>query len=190
MIIREIRIDSFGSLRNRTVTFTDGLNLVEGKNESGKTAMAAFIKFMLYGLSGTPEAEGEPSERERFINRETGRAAGVMEIEDGAFSYQMSILKSSDGDPSSALRYTFSYEAPAAGEGRFIHTYEGDGSPLPSFAGEPVRVALGAELTGDIDRFADAVWEALNGDNKVSLFVRFIDIADGSAQTRIINKNA
>ena len=82
MIIREIRIDSFGSLRNRTITFTDGLNLVECSNGSGRTDLAAFIKFMLYGLSETPGNEGKSSECERFINRETGRAAGVMEIED------------------------------------------------------------------------------------------------------------
>ena len=120
----------------------------------------------------------------------TPRISGLMELEGGAYDFSMSILKSADGDPASTERFTFSYEAPKAAEGRFIHTYEGDGSPLPSFSGEPEKVAFTQEMTADIDTFGKRVWDALNEDNKVSLFVRFIDIADGTYETRIYNKNA
>ena len=88
-----------------------------------------------------------------------------------------------------ALRQTFAYENPAAGQGRFISTYRGDGNPLPSFAGEPVKLAFADDFTADIDTFAGRIWDALNEDNKVSLFVRFIDIETGAAESRIINKN-
>ncbi len=115
----------------------------------------------------------------------TPRISGLMEIKDGKFDYSMSILKSNHGNPESCNRYTFSYENPAAGEGRFIHTYMHDGNPLPSFEGEPKLV----EIQGDIDTFANKVWNSLNEENKVSLFVRFIDIATGNYETRIINKN-
>ncbi len=118
----------------------------------------------------------------------TPRISGIMHIEKGGYNYAMSILKSNDGDPSSCLRYTFAYENPAAGQGRFLHTYDGDGSPLPSFSGEPTPVDLG-ELTCDIDTFTARIWDALNEDNKVSLFTRFINIADGTYETRIVNKN-
>ena len=115
----------------------------------------------------------------------TPRISGVMHIEGGKYSYEMSILKSNGGDPSCCIRNTFSYENPKAGEGRFIHTYMHDGNPLPSFEGEPKCVAI----EGDIDSFTDMVWNALNQDNKVSLFVRFIDIETGRYETRIVNKN-
>lgn len=116
----------------------------------------------------------------------TPRISGVMEIGGGAFSYKMSILKSADGDPSCCNRYTFSYDNPPAGEGRFIHTYQSDGDPLPSFEGEPERIFVG---DGDIDSFAEQIWESLNEENKVSLFVRYIEIATGKYESRIINKN-
>ena len=90
-----------------------------------------------------------------------------------------------DGNPDSCLRYTFAYENPQAGEGRFIHTYQGDGNPLPSFAGEPKKIAI----SGEIDAFTDLLWNSLNEENKVSLFVRYIDIASGAYETRIVNKN-
>jgi len=115
----------------------------------------------------------------------TPRISSLLHIEDGKFAYEMSILKSNDGDPSCCCRYTFSYDKPAAGEGRFIHTYMHDGNPLPSFAGEPKKIAV----EGDIDSFAAMVWESLNEENKVSLFVRFIDIETGKYDTRIMNKN-
>ena len=115
----------------------------------------------------------------------TPRISGEIVLADGGFTYDMSILKSNNGDPEETLRFTFSYDCPKAGEGHFIHTYQGDGSPLPSFEGEPVPV----EISGDIDSFTKAVWENLNGDNKVSLFVRFIDPKDGSCESRIVNRN-
>ena len=115
----------------------------------------------------------------------TPRISGVMHIENGKYNYAMSILKSGDGSPEGCFRYTFSYENPAAGEGRFIHTYMHDGNPLPSFEGEPKRVSI----SGDIDEFTGMVWENLNSDNKVSLFVRFIDIKTGKYGTRIVNKH-
>ena len=119
----------------------------------------------------------------------TPRISGLMTAGEGALSYRLSILKSDMGDPSSCLRFTFAFENPKAGQGRFIHTYDGDGSPLPSFTGEPTPVDLGGGFTADIDTFTDRVWDALNEDNKVSLFVRFINIADGTYETRIVNKN-
>lgn len=116
----------------------------------------------------------------------TPRISGVMEIDRGSFSYKMSILKSADGDPSCCNRYTFSYDNPPAGEGRFIHTYQNDGDPLPSFEGEPERILIGGE---DIDSFAGHIWESLDRENKVSLFVRYIEIETGKYESRIINKN-
>jgi hypothetical protein len=115
----------------------------------------------------------------------TPRISGIMHIENGSYNYAMSILKSSNGNPDACNRYTFAYENPAAGEGRFIHTYIGDGNPLPSFEGEPKLV----EISGDIDEFTSVVWDNLNEENKVSLFVRFIDIKTGNYETRIVNKN-
>lgn len=117
----------------------------------------------------------------------TPRISGVLHVADRRFSYELSILKSADGDPACCIRNHFSYGAPLAGEGRFLHTYLGDGDPLPSFSGEPTRVTIDA--AGGIDAFADTVWNALDAENKVSLFVRFIDIASGKYETRLINKN-
>lgn len=115
----------------------------------------------------------------------TPRISGIMHIEDGAYNYAMSILKSNNGNPDACNRYTFAYENPVAGEGHFIHTYKCDGNPLPSYEGEPKLVAI----EDDMDAFADKIWNSLNQDNKVSLFVRYIDIATGKYETKIINKN-
>lgn len=115
----------------------------------------------------------------------TPRISGLVHLENGSFDITMSILKSNDGDPSCCNRYTFHYDKPAPGEGRFLHTYMHDGNPLPSFRGEPKKVAL----EGDIDSFADMLWESLNEENKVSLFVRYIDPETGKYETRIRNKN-
>lgn len=115
----------------------------------------------------------------------TPRISGIMHIENGIYNYAMSILKSNNGDPSSCNRYTFAYENPKAGEGHFIHTYQCDGSPLPSFEGEPVPVTM----SDDMDSFTELVWNNLNEDNKVSLFVRYIDIETGKYTSKIINKN-
>ena len=115
----------------------------------------------------------------------TPRISAILHFAEGSFDYEMSILKSNHGNPGSCSRYTFDYENPAAGEGRFIHTYMQDGSPLPSFEGEPKPVAI----PDDMDEFGDMIWNSLNPDNKVSLFIRYIDIEDGSFATRIYNKN-
>ena len=116
----------------------------------------------------------------------TPRISGIMHIEDGNFNYAMSILKSNNGNPDSCNRYTFAYENPIPGEGRFIHTYMEDGNPLPSFEGEPTWVEI---EDGDIDSFTNMVWNSLNEENKVSLFVRFINIETGKYESRIVNKN-
>ena len=116
----------------------------------------------------------------------TPRISGIMHIENGKFNYAMSILKSNHGDPASCCRYTFAYENPLAGEGHFIHTYKSDGNPLPSFEGEPKL----AGMMDEIDAFTKLLWESLNEENKVSLFVRYIEIASGRYETRIVNKNS
>lgn len=115
----------------------------------------------------------------------TPRISGVMHIENGNYSYAMSILKSDNGNPESCNRFAFYYNNPVAGEGRFIHTYMHDGNPLPSFEGEPKLV----EVSDDIDEYTNLIWNSLNEENKVSLFVRYIDIATGKYETRIVNKN-
>lgn len=115
----------------------------------------------------------------------TPRISGIMHIEAGRYSYAMSILKSNHGDGSSCVRNTFAYQTPLAGEGHFIHTYMHDGNPLPSFQGEPKLV----EMMDDMNAFTAMLWNSLNEDNKVSLFVRYIDIATGQYDTRIVNKN-
>ena len=115
----------------------------------------------------------------------TPRISGIMHLENGGYNYAMSILKSADGDPDSCHRFTFAYQNPKAGEGHFIHTYMGDGNPLPSFEGEPKKVGI----EGDIDSFGQMLWEKLNEENKVSLFVRYIEISTGKYESRIYNKN-
>ncbi len=115
----------------------------------------------------------------------TPRISGVMQIENGTYNYAMSILKSNNGNPDACNRYTFAYENPVAGEGHFIHTYKCDGNPLPSFEGEPKLV----NIMDDMDAFAEMLWNSLNEDNKVSLFVRYIDIETGAYDTKIVNKN-
>ena len=115
----------------------------------------------------------------------TPRISGVMHVEGGKFNYAMSILKSNNGNPSQCNRYTFAYNNVVAGEGHFIHTYMHDGNPLPSFEGEPKLVSI----PNDIDEFTDMLWTNLNEDNKVSLFVRYIDIETGAYETKIVNKN-
>ena len=115
----------------------------------------------------------------------TPRISALMEVNEGRYTYRMSVLKSDDGDPARNVRNSFFFDNPAAGVGHFIHTYARNEEPLPAFEGEPKKV----DIAGGIDEFTEMVWNALNEDNKVSLFVRFIDLADGSFQTRIVNKN-
>ena len=115
----------------------------------------------------------------------TPRISGVMQIENGEYHYAMSILKSNNGNPDACNRYTFTYENPVAGEGHFIHTYKCDGNPLPSFEGEPKLI----NILDDMDAYTELLWNSLNVENKVSLFVRYIDIATGTYETKIVNKN-
>ncbi len=115
----------------------------------------------------------------------TPRISCIMHLENGSYNYAMSILKSNNGDPSACNRYTFAYTNPANGEAHFIHTYMGDGNPLPSFEGEPKLV----DVVDDIDVYTQLLWTSLNEDNKVSLFVRYIDIVTGQYESRIVNKN-
>ncbi len=114
----------------------------------------------------------------------TPRISGIMHVENGTYNYALSILKSADGNPDCCERFTYSYTTPIAGFGHFIHTYMGDGNPLPSFEGEPKKVTI----PNDMEEFAAKLWDALNEDNKVSLFVRYIDIETGKATSKIINK--
>ena len=114
----------------------------------------------------------------------TPRISGIVERRQGSFSYKLSILKSCGGDPDFAQRFFFEY-TPKPGLGHFIHTYKQDGDPIPSYEGEPTPVLI----EGDIDAFTASLWENLNQDNKVSLFVRTIDLTTGGTETRIVNKN-
>ena len=114
----------------------------------------------------------------------TPRISGMMTFTEGAFTYQMSILKSADAEGSACNRFTYTY-APLKGLGHFIHTYVCDGNPIPTFQGEPERVSI----PNDIDAFANDIWNNLNADNKISLYVRYVSLEDGSVQNRMFNKN-
>ena len=115
----------------------------------------------------------------------TPRISGAVRVANGEAFYKMSILKAGDAEGSFCVRQTFEYPDCKPGQGLFLHTYKCDGNPIPSFEGEPEHV----DVCGDIDEFTSLVWENLNADNKVSLFVRYISLADGTARTRIVNKN-
>ena len=114
----------------------------------------------------------------------TPRISGMLEFNDNDFTYKMSILKSADAEGSACNRYTFDYE-PLNGLGHFIHTYVTDGNPIPTFQGEPERV----EILDDINEFTSKIWEGLNDQNKISLFVRYTDLKTGEYTDKIINKN-
>ncbi len=114
----------------------------------------------------------------------TPRISGMLTFEEGDFTYQMSILKSIDAEGSECARYTFDYPA-RAGLGHFIHTYVTDGNPIPTFQGEPERVAI----PDDIDELTNTLWGSLNEDNKISLYVVYTDLATGEVEERLINKN-
>lgn len=116
----------------------------------------------------------------------TPRISGILHFFDNDFTYQMSILKSTDGNPEAVQRFFYEY-IPVAGTAHFIHTYRCDGQPrIPSFEGEPKMVTLSNE---DIDQFTHKIWSSLNEENKVSLFVRYVDLQSGKIETRIVNKN-
>jgi IMP cyclohydrolase len=114
----------------------------------------------------------------------TPRISGMITFGENDFSYEMSILKSADAEGSACNRFGYDY-APVAGVGHFIHTYEHDGNPLPTFQGEPERV----EIPDSIDAFTDEIWNSLDEENKISLYVRYTDIASGETESRLINKN-
>lgn len=116
----------------------------------------------------------------------TPRISGIIHIDKGDMNFAMSILKSADGDGSSCQRYTYAYSNPICGRMKFIHTYSGTGNPLPSFEGEPKTIEL---PDTDIDSLTSLIWDNLNTDNKISLFVRYIDIETGEYESRIVNKN-
>ena len=115
----------------------------------------------------------------------TPRISGILEFNNADFTYKMSILKSGDAQGSVCNRYTFEY-TPICGLGHFIHTYNSDGNPIPTFTGEPERVAV----SDDIDEYTNLIWNNLNEQNKISLYVRYVDLTDGSVENRMINKNA
>ncbi len=114
----------------------------------------------------------------------TPRISGLLTFGASDFSYQMSILKSADAEGSACARFTFAYPA-LCGVGHFIHTYQGDGTPLPTFCGEPERV----QIPNSIDVFADELWSNLDAENKISLYVRTIDLRTGASEERLINKH-
>ncbi len=114
----------------------------------------------------------------------TPRISGIMDFTNGDFTYKMSILKSADPEGSACNRYTYSYNS-IAGLGHFIHTYICDGNPIPTFCGEPERIAI----SDDIDEFANRLWAALDEQNKISMYVRYVDLESGKAENRMINKN-
>lgn len=117
----------------------------------------------------------------------TPRISGIIHRDGTEMNFAMSILKSAEGDDSSCERFTYAYSNPIPGRAKFIHTYSCDGNPLPSFEGEPKTLLL---PDTDIDSLTDLIWTNLNEDNKVSLFVRYIDLETGESETRIVNKNA
>ena len=114
----------------------------------------------------------------------TPRISGMLTFAENDFTYQMSILKSVDEKGSACARYGFSYPG-VSGLGHFIHTYVCDGNPIPTFQGEPERVAIG----NDIDEITNEIWNALNDDNKISLYVRTVDLKTGAVENRLVNKN-
>lgn len=115
----------------------------------------------------------------------TPRISGMITFDDADFTYKMNILKSADAQGTACNRYNFAYNS-LSGVGHFIHTYVCDGNPIPTFMGEPERI----DIKGDIDEFTNTIWNALNEQNKISLYVRFVDLETGEAENRMINKNA
>ena len=114
----------------------------------------------------------------------TPRISGMLTFGEGDFTYQMSILKSADAEGSACNRFTYKY-APVSGLGHFLHTYVCDGNPIPTFQGEPERIAV----CDDIDEETDRLWKALNENNKISLYVRYVDLKSGKTENRLVNKN-
>ena len=139
------------------------------------------FEFMKIGSSF--EAALQTREFEPDAPNFTPRISGIANISLEKLTYKLSILKTLDGDPETSLRFFYKYDQPKAGIGHFIHTYETEGNPLPSFEGEPRPILT----IDDIDVFSSDVWNSLNKDNKVSLFVRYVDLETGTVDTRITN---
>ena len=133
---------------------------------------------------GTFEQALETREFEPDGPNFTPRISGMLTIDEGDFTYKMSILKSADAEGSACSRYTFSYPS-LNGIGHFIHTYVCDGNPIPTFMGEPERTVI----PNDIDAFTNEIWTNLDENNKISIYVRYIDLATGETESRMINKN-
>ena len=114
----------------------------------------------------------------------TPRISGMLTFDQGDFTYEMSILKSADAEGTGCNRFTYSY-VPMNGVGHFLHTYVCDGNPIPTFQGEPERVAI----PNNMESFAREIWESLDENNKISLYVRYIDLATGNVEEKLINKN-
>ena len=115
----------------------------------------------------------------------TPRISGMITFDENDFTYKMNILKSADAQGTACNRFNYAYKS-LAGLGHFIHTYVCDGNPIPTFQGEPERVFI----PSDIDEFTQAIWSTLNEQNKISLYVRFVDLETGDVENRMINKNA
>ena len=160
----------------RRVTDEDGVTTIVTNGDQTDTLR----DFMLEGESYVAALNTREFEPDGPIY--TPRISGIVYP---SGSYMLSILKSLDGDPSCCLRHYFTYDAPRPGLGHFLHTYQGDGNPLPSFQGEPRPV----EIAGDLDTFTGLIWQSLNPENKVSLFTSFIDLETGAAESRIVNKH-
>lgn len=162
-------------------TYPDGVRFTEDAGTDGATFEDCATIFAKALRTRTFEPDGP---------NYTPRISGMTCVKNGSYAYALSILKSDEGDPDHAERFFYEYEAPKAGKGHFIHTYDGDGDPLPGFTGEPEVIDLTALTEGnDLKAFTDSLWQALNEENKVSLFTRFIDLVSGEAESMIVNRN-
>ena len=141
----------------------------------------------IYNGLAAGKSFGEALESRRFepdAPNLTPRISGILNFDNNDFTYQMSILKSADAEGTACSRYLFSYPA-LPGLGHFLHTYVCDGNPIPSFQGEPERMAI----PDDAEEFTRRLWNCLDGNNRISLYVRTVDLKTGAVENRLINKN-
>lgn len=161
-----------------------GAHTVVTNGDQTDTIVSALV------TGGTFESALRTREYEPDAPNWTPRVSGIVTLRDGGFSYRLALLKAllgADGKPVGCLRFFYEYETPAPGLGHFLHTYRSDGDPLPPFEGEPEPVALDG---ADIDDTCARVWAALDPDNRVSLFVRYLTLQTGEAETRVVNRHA
>ena len=183
--------------RNRVFTAHDGGIITEAADESKMIDPSLIIYAPVRVLGDQTDTICDSFENGESFSRAlrrrtfepdapnfTPRVSGYIKVTGGRMRIRMAILKSDDGNPDAAERFFFEYPQPQPGEGRFLHTYDGDGDPIPSFTGEPRRVAI----PNGIDAFTEQLWSSLNEANKVSLFVRYIPLGKGEVETRIVNK--